>query len=70
MSNLPIELLLKKKNELEAHRDTEFHRITMEISGIEAAIEQLTGKKVWEIEPQIFYDDTNPDYIKASIEEI
>ena len=69
MSTQAIEALLKMKKDLESKRDTEFHRATMEINGLEAAIEKLSGKKVWEIEQEFVYDDTHPDYIKGSIEE-
>lgn len=69
MSNQAIEALLQMKKDLEGKRDTEFHRATMEINGIEAAIEKLSGKKVWEVEPTVVYDDENPDYIKGSIED-
>lgn len=43
--------------------------INAEISGLETAIEVLSGKKVWETEPQTLYDDDNPNYTKPSYEE-
>jgi hypothetical protein len=44
--------------------------INKEIADIESGIERLSGKRVWEIEAELKYDDENPDYIKASLEEI
>jgi len=39
------------------------------IQELETAIEQLSGKKVWEMSSQSLYDDESPDYIKSSIED-
>jgi len=44
-------------------------RLNSEISELEKAIEELSGKKVWEIESVVIYDDESPDYIKSSIED-
>ena len=67
--NDAIDLLFQKKLELEGIRDVHFHKLSMEISGIETAIEMLSGKKVWEVAAELKYDDEHPDYIKSSIEE-
>lgn len=71
MSNkLAAELLLKKRNELVELKRKMLDRYNKDISEIESAIESLEGKKVWQIEPSLIYDDENPDYIKSSLEEI
>ncbi len=67
--NPAIELLYKKKLELEVERDALFTKFTTEIIQIDTAIEQLSGKKVWEIAAELVYDDQNPDYIRGSIED-
>jgi len=70
MSDLAIEELLKRKNELVAERDSFVSSINDQISGLESAIELLSGKKVWEVEKEPKYDDENPNYIKGSFEEM
>jgi hypothetical protein len=55
------ELLMKKESFLE--------KINADINSIEASIEMLSGKKVWETEIPVSYDDENPNYIKSSFEE-
>lgn len=66
--NPAIELLVKEKQKLEMKRDTDFALLTVEINNLETAIERLSGKKVWEVEKELAYDDEHPDYIKSSIE--
>ena len=68
--DIVTETLLKKRNQLLLEKEQMLEKLNQEINSIEAAIERLSGKKVWEIEPTTFYDDENPDYIKASIEEM
>ena len=71
MNNIAIEELKKKRHELILARDSAFALATKDIEGIEAALEALTGGKIWEeIEKEEKYDDESPDYIKQSIEEI
>ncbi len=70
MTDVVTETLLKKRNQLLLEKEQMLEKLNQEINSIEAAIERLSGKKVWEIEPTTFYDDENPDYIKASIEEM
>lgn len=65
-----IETLLQKVAELKHKRDLEFNKATQEINSIESSIEQLTGKKVWQLEPEFKYDDESPNYIKGSFEEM
>jgi hypothetical protein len=65
-----VETLHKKRTELIIERDAFLSRISTEISGIESAIESLSGLKVWETEPETLYDDENPNYIRSSQEEI
>jgi len=65
-----VETLHQKRTELMIERDAFLSRINSEISGIESAIESLSGLKVWETEPTTVYDDENPNYIRSSQEEI
>lgn len=70
MSNkLAIETLQQKRQQLLLKKETFLGRINTEINSIEAVIETLSGKKVWETEPTTVYDDGSPDYIRQSIEE-
>jgi len=70
MSNkLALELLFKNRNELVQLKRKMLTRYNKEIQEIESAIESLAGKKVWQIEGDIAYDDESPDYIKGSFEE-
>lgn len=69
MSNNSIEILLKERDKLIIERDAALARFNSEIQELEASVERLSGKKVWEISRGALYDDEHPDYIKASIEE-
>ena len=69
MNNPAIEALLLKRNDLIGKRDAEYALATQEIKAIEVGIEQLSGKKVWEVEEEMKYDDESPNYIKGSIED-
>ncbi len=70
MSNqIAIETLQQKRQQLLLEKETFLGRIDAEINSIEAVIETLSGKKVWETEPSTVYDDESPDYIKSSIED-
>ena len=68
--NDAIEVLFKEKNKLEIERDFHIDRLNKLISDLETSIEVLSGKKVWEVENAVKFDDENPDYIKSSKEEI
>lgn len=63
-----VETLHKKRAELIIERKSFLSEINSKIQGIESAIESLSGLKVWETEPDVLFDDENPDYIKSSIE--
>ena len=65
-----VETLHQKRTELMIERDAFLSRINSEISGIESAIESLSGLKVRETEPTTVYDDENPNYIRSSQEEM
>ena len=67
-NKLAIELLLKKRTELKGEMDEIVAKLSGQISSIEASIEELSGKTVWETAADYRYDDENPDYIKGSIE--
>jgi hypothetical protein len=66
MANPAIEILYKNKLKLEGERDEMYYRLSEEIKGIDTAIEILSGKKVWEVESEMEFDDLKPDYIKGS----
>lgn len=67
--NLAIDTLQQKRKELLIEKESFLERINGEINSIEASIESLSGKKVWETEKAVMYDDESPNYIKASFEE-
>lgn len=68
-NNLAIETLQQRRKELLIEKESLLERINAEINSIEASIESLSGKKVWETESVVMYDDENPNYIKGSFEE-
>lgn len=70
MSNLALETLIQKREQLIAEKQKMTERFDGEIIQLEKSIELLSGKKVWDFGLINTYDDENPDYIKASIEEI
>ncbi len=65
-----IEALQQQRHRLLSKKEAILEQLNKEISEIEVAIETISGKHVWETEPLLTYDDTNPDYIRASIEEL
>ncbi len=67
--NDSIAVLFSEKLKLEVERDAMLERLNSQIKGIEASIEVLSGKKVWEVAAETKFDDENPDYIKGSIED-
>lgn len=69
MSNLVIEILLKKRGELMAELEQAKSRLEKDIEEINSYLIKLTGKPLPEIESEYRYDDENPDYIKGSIED-
>lgn len=69
MNNPAIEALLQKRQKIIAEKVAINKQLDFNINGIENAIEQLSGKKVWEVESETIYDDENPNYIKSSIED-
>lgn len=64
-----IELLQITRKELLMEKESFLEKINADINSIEASIESLSGKKVWETELPLLYDDQNPNYIKSSFEE-
>jgi histidinol-phosphate/aromatic aminotransferase/cobyric acid decarboxylase-like protein len=71
MSNkLAIELLLRNRTDLFEKRERMLERYNKEIAELEKAIEELSGKRVWETQATFIYDDESQDYIKSSSEEI
>lgn len=69
MNNPAIESLLQKRQKIIAEKVAINKQLDSNINGIENAIEQLSGKKVWEVESETVFDDENPNYIKSSIED-
>lgn len=69
MNNPAVETLFKKRLDLILELEIISIDIKSKIGSIEAAIEQLSGKKVWEASKDELYDDENPSYIKSSIED-
>ena len=69
MNNTAIEALLQKRQKIVAEKEAIVKQLDFNIKGIEVAIEQLSGKKVQEVEEEAKYDDENPNYIKSSIED-
>ena len=69
MNNPASESLLQKRQKIIAEKVAINKQLDSNINGIENAIEQLSGKKVWEVESETVFDDENPNYIKSSIED-
>lgn len=67
--NIAIHSLVTARESLIAEKNAAIERFNQQIGEIETALAQLSGKKVWEVLSEIPYDDTNPDYIKGSIED-
>lgn len=67
---LAISILLDRREQLLNEKVKAIARFDEELYGLEAAIETLSGKKVWEGTQGLIYDDEHPDYIKSSQEEI
>jgi hypothetical protein len=72
MSNntVVVNTLLAKRDTLVSEKRKMIQQFNSEIVEIENAIETLTGDRPWQAGPSVIYDDQNPDYIKASAEEI
>lgn len=70
MSNLAIETLLKKRQQLQDERMKFLERTGTEIREIDEAIKQINGEYVFQKVGDVLYDDEHPDYIKGSQEEI
>lgn len=72
MSNnqVVIDTLVHKREQLVSDKAAAINRFDAEIQELETAIERLSGKKVWEMTSETRYDDTHPDYIKGSQEEL
>lgn len=72
MSNnqVVIDTLVKKRESLIGERQAAILRFNEGIQELETALEVLSGKRVWETIGEVAYDDTNPDYIKGSLEEL
>ena len=70
MENLAVQSLLIKRDELLAEKAKMEEQFDTQIGEIETAINQLSGKKAWEIDRSEYFDDTHPNYIKGSFEEM
>jgi hypothetical protein len=69
MSKNAITVLYNERDKLIAEKEAAMLRFNAEIEEIEAAIAKLSGYKHHDQDLDPLYDDTHPDYIKASIEE-
>lgn len=67
---LGIETLIEKRESLVFERNNAISRFDNEIGELDSCIELLSGKKLFEVLSEEKFDDTNPNYIKASAEEI
>lgn len=70
MSNLAVDSLRVKRQQLVDVKNRLMEEYDTMIVEFEMAIETLTGDKFLDIPPTERFDDENPDYIKASLEEI
>lgn len=68
--NVVTGILITERSRLLAEQAKMNEAFETNIRLIEAAIEQFSGKKFWEIPTEVLYDDISPDYIKGSQEEI
>lgn len=64
MSNIAIQELFNKMQQLEGERHKIVNDYNARIREIMNAIETLSGKKVYEIMNEYNYDDESPDYIR------
>lgn len=70
MENLAVQSLLIKRDEILAEKAKITEQFDKQLSYLETAINQLSGKKAWEIDRSEYFDDTHPNYIKGSFEEM
>lgn len=71
MSKNPVvDFLLKERDRLIAEKGKMIEQFNNEIREMENAVDAIEGKRVWDNGPTHIYDDENPNYIKASQEEI
>jgi hypothetical protein len=70
MSSFALELLIKQRDVLIARKIAMLDEINAEIADIESGIKQISGGRAWETKSLTAYDDENPNYIKASGEEL
>jgi ubiquinone biosynthesis protein UbiJ len=68
--NIALQSLITERDRVIAERNAALSHFSEQISELETAIEQLSGKKVWEVKNDFVYGDTDPNYVKASLEEI
>lgn len=66
--NIATKVLYDEKQRIEAEKEAAINRFDEQLREIDTAIERVSGKKVWEIEKELVYDDEHADYIKGSIE--
>jgi len=66
MSNLAIESLTTKRQQLVEERQKAIDRFDYEIAELDEAIEAISGRKVKEVISEVIYDDENINYIKGT----
>lgn len=69
-SQIVIKTLVDKRDSLISEKTEMLYKFNSEISEIENALEELSGRKVWDLSKEELFDDNNPDYIKGSAEEM
>ena len=63
------DVLLAKRSDLLAEKQAANEIFDKQIQEIESCIELLEGKKVWQVEKELRYEDENPNHIRSSAEE-
>lgn len=67
-TSIGLEALISKRQELITEKETMLSEFNSQIAEMDSCIELLSGKSVNEVISETVYDDTNPNYIKSSIE--
>ena len=68
--NIAIKLLLKQRETLVSEKQAAMEHFDTQIQELETAIDELYGKRVWNYSALELFDDTHPDYIRSSSEEM
>jgi hypothetical protein len=66
MSDLALQTLLKKREQLQSERMEYLKKSGEEVRGIDMAIKAITGKYPSDLAIESKYDDESPTYIKGT----